>query len=51
MTVSSVDGNGKNCIPRVKNLSHGAIFLATWNLILLLRDVNLLQMFGVLKIY
>ena len=35
----------------IKALSHGAIFLATCNVILLLRDVNLFQMFGMLKIY
>ena len=35
----------------VQALSHGAIFLATCNAILLLRDVNLFQMFGMLKIY
>ena len=35
----------------LKALSHGAIFLATCNAILLLRDVNLCQMFGMLKIH
>ena len=35
----------------LKALSHDAIFLATCNAILLLRDVTLWQMFGMLKIY
>ena len=35
----------------LKALSRGAIFHATCNTILLLRDVNLSQMFGMLKIY
>ena len=35
----------------VKALSHGVIFLATCDAVLLLRDVNLRQMFGMLKIY
>ena len=36
---------------KLKALSHGAIFLPTYNAILLLRDANLWQMFGMLKIY
>ena len=35
----------------VKALSHCTIFLATCNAIILLRDVNLRQMFGMLKMY
>ena len=35
----------------LKALTHGANFLATCNAIVLLRDVNLWQMFGLLKIY